>query len=288
MRTCPCAEDEILKELFLWESSRRGTSQRSLISFLSGVEEEWTESHCSPSIFFPSYSLFIIAFCSIFIRAEAVMGSWNRKLFEFDWGMLKIQKISTLLLMVYLFHHFHHVWRNLDYYFPWTHQYSTFGGLSCGRQNFAKKFGERSPAKTRMRAAGFSDVFAKNFAKSFHPLDKHNAVKKLLVQAFEFSPRNICHHRVIGQSPAWLFLHGRYSTPHINGIWRKHFLKSKLDLTGKLHATFWIPPWPTIHHDRQLPEASVRTKPCTSSQTQMKFVATLLNLLFANFSVLPL
>ena len=41
-----------------------------------------------------------------------------------------------------------------------------------------KKFGERPPAKKSIKAAGFSDVFAKNFAQSFHPLDKHNSVKK--------------------------------------------------------------------------------------------------------------
>ena len=50
--------------------------------------------------------------------------------------------------------------------------------MSYRRQTFAKKFAERPPAKKSMQAAGFSDVFAKNFAQNFHPLDKHNSVKK--------------------------------------------------------------------------------------------------------------
>ena len=80
--------------------------------------------------------------------------------------------------------------------------------MSYRRQTFAKKFAERPPAKKSMQAAEFSDVFAKNFAQNFHPLD-NTTQWKLLVQAFEFSPRNIRHHRVIGQSPAGLVLHGR-------------------------------------------------------------------------------
>lgn len=65
-----------------------------------------------------------------------------------------------------------------------------------GRQNFAKKFAERPPAKTCIQAAGYSDGFATNFAQSFHPVDKHNSVKKRLVQAFELFPWDRCHQRL--------------------------------------------------------------------------------------------
>lgn len=103
MRSYPRVVDEILKE------NHQVVQVKEVyhLSYRGLTRNTWVSS-TNYSLHFLS-ELFIIHHCILFDIQYSL--TETIKVFECDWGVLQIQKMSMLLLMACLFHSFHHVWK---------------------------------------------------------------------------------------------------------------------------------------------------------------------------------
>ena len=170
MRSYPRVVDEILKE-------NHQVVQVKEVYHLSyrGLKRNNWVSSTNYSFHFLS-ELFIIHHCILFDIQYSL--TETIKVFECDRGVLKIQKISMLLLMACLFHYFHHVWKKSWLLFAMNSPTFNSRRNVIPRQTFAKKFAERPPAKKAWRLQAFLMFSLRTSLRTFIPYTSTTQWKK--------------------------------------------------------------------------------------------------------------